>query len=141
MRKIAKKLKTKIGSASAYVIDLLDPDAIPGNDTLVIRNSDGTNLVANSVEQLRAVSQPSADTVEDVTTPHYDLSGSRTLEITLQLEAGASFPFNETWAVTLDGITYEYDVPDEDNLDECTLCDLCIAEAPKGSIQIIKLYE
>jgi NAD-dependent dihydropyrimidine dehydrogenase PreA subunit len=30
---------------------------------------------------------------------------------------------------------------DEENLDECTLCDLCLAEAPKGSIEVIKLYE
>jgi NAD-dependent dihydropyrimidine dehydrogenase PreA subunit len=29
----------------------------------------------------------------------------------------------------------------EKNLDECTLCDLCINAAPKGSIRIIKLYE
>jgi len=30
---------------------------------------------------------------------------------------------------------------DEDNLDECTLCDLCQEAATKGSVQIIKLYE
>jgi len=30
---------------------------------------------------------------------------------------------------------------DEENLDECTLCDLCINAAPEGSVQIIKLYE
>ena len=30
---------------------------------------------------------------------------------------------------------------DESNLDECVLCDLCLAEAPKGKIEIIKLYE
>ena len=29
----------------------------------------------------------------------------------------------------------------EKNLDECTLCDLCIEAAPKGSVQVIKLYE
>ena len=29
----------------------------------------------------------------------------------------------------------------DDNLDECTLCDLCQEAAPKGSVQIIKLYE
>ena len=29
----------------------------------------------------------------------------------------------------------------EENLDECTLCDLCIQAAPKGSIRVIKLYE
>ena len=29
----------------------------------------------------------------------------------------------------------------QDNLDECTLCDLCIQAAPPGAIQIIKLYE
>jgi len=29
----------------------------------------------------------------------------------------------------------------EDNLDECTLCDLCLEAAPKGSVQIVKLYE
>ena len=29
----------------------------------------------------------------------------------------------------------------ESNLDECVLCDLCLAAAPKGKIQIIKLYE
>jgi len=29
----------------------------------------------------------------------------------------------------------------EKNLDECTLCDLCINAAPKGSIRIVKLYE
>ena len=27
------------------------------------------------------------------------------------------------------------------NLDECTLCDLCIQAAPPGSVRIIKLYE
>ncbi len=27
------------------------------------------------------------------------------------------------------------------NLDECTLCDLCIQAAPAGSIRIVKLYE
>jgi len=30
---------------------------------------------------------------------------------------------------------------DEKNLDECVLCDLCLEAAPKGSIEIIKLYE
>lgn len=30
---------------------------------------------------------------------------------------------------------------DEDNLDECTLCELCLDAAPKGSIEIVKLYE
>ena len=30
---------------------------------------------------------------------------------------------------------------DEENLDECTLCDLCLAAAPQGSIEVIKLYE
>ncbi|HJW69500.1 MAG TPA: hypothetical protein VJ829_09090 [Candidatus Binatia bacterium] len=27
------------------------------------------------------------------------------------------------------------------NLDECTLCDLCIKAAPAGTVQVIKLYE
>ncbi len=30
---------------------------------------------------------------------------------------------------------------DEENLDECTLCDLCLSAAPDGSVQIVKLYE
>jgi NAD-dependent dihydropyrimidine dehydrogenase PreA subunit len=30
---------------------------------------------------------------------------------------------------------------DEQNLDECTLCDLCLDAAPKGSVEIVKLYE
>jgi NAD-dependent dihydropyrimidine dehydrogenase PreA subunit len=30
---------------------------------------------------------------------------------------------------------------DETNLDECVLCDLCLEAAPKGKIDIIKLYE
>jgi NAD-dependent dihydropyrimidine dehydrogenase PreA subunit len=29
----------------------------------------------------------------------------------------------------------------EENLDECTLCDLCIQAAPEGSVQVVKLYE
>jgi NAD-dependent dihydropyrimidine dehydrogenase PreA subunit len=29
----------------------------------------------------------------------------------------------------------------ESNLDECVLCDLCLEAAPKGKIEIIKLYE
>ncbi len=29
----------------------------------------------------------------------------------------------------------------EENLDECVLCDLCIAAAPEGTVQVIKLYE
>ena len=29
----------------------------------------------------------------------------------------------------------------EKNLDECTLCDLCIQAAPAGSVKIVKLYE
>jgi ferredoxin-like protein FixX len=29
----------------------------------------------------------------------------------------------------------------EKNLDECTLCDLCINAAPPGSVRIVKLYE
>jgi NAD-dependent dihydropyrimidine dehydrogenase PreA subunit len=29
----------------------------------------------------------------------------------------------------------------EKNLDECTLCDLCINAAPQGSVRIVKLYE
>ena len=28
----------------------------------------------------------------------------------------------------------------DDNLDECTLCDLCIQAAPKGTVRVIKLY-
>jgi ferredoxin-like protein FixX len=30
---------------------------------------------------------------------------------------------------------------DQDNLDECTLCDLCVQAAPAGSVRIVKLYE
>ena len=30
---------------------------------------------------------------------------------------------------------------DEENLDECTLCNLCLEATPKGSIEIVKLYE
>ena len=29
----------------------------------------------------------------------------------------------------------------EENLDECTLCDLCIQAAPKGTVKVVKLYE
>ena len=29
----------------------------------------------------------------------------------------------------------------EANLDECTLCDLCIEVAPGGGVKVIKLYE
>ncbi len=29
----------------------------------------------------------------------------------------------------------------EMNLDECTLCDLCIQAAPDGTIRVVKLYE
>jgi NAD-dependent dihydropyrimidine dehydrogenase PreA subunit len=29
----------------------------------------------------------------------------------------------------------------EENLDECTLCDICLEAAPKGSVRIVKLYE
>ena len=28
-----------------------------------------------------------------------------------------------------------------ENLDECTLCDLCIQAAPPGAVRVIKLYE
>jgi NAD-dependent dihydropyrimidine dehydrogenase PreA subunit len=28
-----------------------------------------------------------------------------------------------------------------ENLDECVLCDLCIAAAPKGAVRVLKLYE
>ena len=28
----------------------------------------------------------------------------------------------------------------EDNLDECTLCDLCVQAAPAGGVRIVKLY-
>jgi len=30
---------------------------------------------------------------------------------------------------------------DESNLDECVLCDLCLEAAPKGKLQIVKLYD
>jgi NAD-dependent dihydropyrimidine dehydrogenase PreA subunit len=29
----------------------------------------------------------------------------------------------------------------DENLDECTLCDLCVQAAPGGAVQVIKLYE
>ncbi len=29
----------------------------------------------------------------------------------------------------------------DDNLDECTLCDLCIQAAPAGTVTVKKLYE
>jgi ferredoxin-like protein FixX len=29
----------------------------------------------------------------------------------------------------------------EDNLDECTLCDLCVQATPARSVEIVKLYE
>ena len=29
----------------------------------------------------------------------------------------------------------------EANLDECTLCDLCIEAAPSGTVRVIKRYE
>ena len=30
---------------------------------------------------------------------------------------------------------------DADNLDECTLCDLCVQAAPAGTVRVVKLYE
>lgn len=29
----------------------------------------------------------------------------------------------------------------EENLDECTLCELCIKAAPAGTVTVVKLYE
>jgi NAD-dependent dihydropyrimidine dehydrogenase PreA subunit len=29
----------------------------------------------------------------------------------------------------------------DDNLDECTLCDLCLQAAPAGTVRVVKLYE
>ncbi len=29
----------------------------------------------------------------------------------------------------------------DENLDECTLCDLCIKAAPAGTVQVVKLYQ
>ncbi|MDJ0850315.1 MAG: hypothetical protein QNK04_18235 [Myxococcota bacterium] len=29
----------------------------------------------------------------------------------------------------------------EENLDECVLCDLCLDAAPKGAVEVKKLYE
>ena len=29
----------------------------------------------------------------------------------------------------------------EANLDECTLCDLCVQAAPAGTVHVLKLYE
>ena len=29
----------------------------------------------------------------------------------------------------------------DDNLDECTLCDLCVQAAPKATVRVIKLYD
>ena len=29
----------------------------------------------------------------------------------------------------------------DQNLDECTLCDLCIKAAPPGTVRVVKLYE
>jgi NAD-dependent dihydropyrimidine dehydrogenase PreA subunit len=29
----------------------------------------------------------------------------------------------------------------EENLDECTLCDLCLKAAPTGTVRVVKLYE
>ena len=40
------------------------------------------------------------------------------------------------FAATPDGVTIR-----EENLDECTLCDLCLAAAPEGTVEIVKLYE
>ena len=28
-----------------------------------------------------------------------------------------------------------------ENLDECVLCELCIAAAPEGTVRVVKLYE
>jgi NAD-dependent dihydropyrimidine dehydrogenase PreA subunit len=29
----------------------------------------------------------------------------------------------------------------EENLDECTLCELCLKAAPAGTVRVVKLYE
>ena len=29
----------------------------------------------------------------------------------------------------------------QENLDECTLCDLCLQAAPAGTVRVLKLYE
>ena len=29
----------------------------------------------------------------------------------------------------------------DENLDECTLCDLCLEAAPQGAVKVVKLYE
>ena len=40
------------------------------------------------------------------------------------------------FTASADGVSIE-----ESNLDECVLCDLCLQAAPKGKIQIVKLYD
>jgi len=29
----------------------------------------------------------------------------------------------------------------DENLDECTLCDLCVQAAPTGTVRVVKLYD
>jgi NAD-dependent dihydropyrimidine dehydrogenase PreA subunit len=44
----------------------------------------------------------------------------------------------DIFATTGDGGTLTID---EDNLDECVLCRLCIDAAPQGTVRVVKLYD
>lgn len=46
----------------------------------------------------------------------------------------------DIFSVTNDGGTDTLAI-NEDNLDECVLCRLCIDAAPQGSVRVVKLYD
>ena len=103
--------------ASGCSKDSDNSDGLNLADTLVISNSDGSDLIVNEIKQeLNGHTVDTASSTQDGKT-HYDLV-TDTLDITLEMEAGATFPFGETWSVMLNGTEYKYDVPNEDGIAE-----------------------
>jgi len=60
-------------------------------------------------------------------------AAARDAEIAKKLEESCSVDIFKASAAGVEVV--------EENLDECVLCDLCLAAAPQGSVHIVKRYE
>ncbi len=114
LQEIAEGLQTAIGSD--YVVSLLDTDADTVSETLVVYGNGGAAVVVDSIEQ-RRVAGTSSGTMLPTDQRPYDLNLDA-LDITLQMTAGNSFPFGETWSIVLNGTRYSYRVPNPDEIAE-----------------------
>ena len=100
-----------VDMAADFDVTTADSVTPVGDDTLVLRLSDGASFTTTSVQQDR-LGASTVSSTQDTGSVRFDAP----VDITLDLGVGEPFPFGERWTILINGVGYHYDVPQSHEL-------------------------